>query len=347
MEYSNFCGIDVSKDTLDCVINKGLKSVFYTRVENSIGGLKDLQKQLKSHEVSLKSTLFTCENTGRYTLDLMGWAVCKKANLWVENPYKISRELAKMRGKTDKLDAGRIAEYGFRFQDQAIIYKPARKAVQELQELVSFRNDLIKTKQAYNVRVQSKKRVLSASTKKIVQATLLLKALQKEVEACEKAIDKLIKSDEKLKKAFKIVTSVEGVGRVGAWLLIIFSGEFERIAQARKMACYAGIAPFPYESGTSVRRRTRVLHTANKSLKAVLHRGALSTLRSNTELAKYYARKTKAGVHPMKVINAMMFKILTRVYACLRDGRPYAKAEPKNAKKGTLELKNKIFKQVA
>jgi len=39
---------------------------------------------------------------------------------------------------------------------------------------------------------------------------------------------------------------------------------------SRKLACFCGVAPFPHQSGTSIRGKTRVSHMANKKLKTNL-----------------------------------------------------------------------------
>jgi len=89
------------------------------------------------------------------------------------------------------------------------------------------------------------------------------------------------------------------------------------------MACYAGVAPFEHRSGTSVRSRTRVSHLANKPLKSLLHMAALSAMQYNKDLQAYYERKVAEGKSKMLVINAVRNKLITRIFACIRDNRKY------------------------
>ena len=49
-----------------------------------------------------------------------------------------------------------------------------------------------------------------------------------------------------------MVQSVEGVGKITALELIIVSNELEGIKTAKSCACYAGVAPFEYSSGSSI-----------------------------------------------------------------------------------------------
>ena len=96
------------------------------------------------------------------------------------------------------------------------------------------------------------------------------------------------------------------------------------------MACYAGIAPFEHTSGTSIKGRTRVSHLANKSLKTLLHMGALSAIKNSEEIGAYYRRKVEEGKPKMVVINAVRNKLVLRIWACIREDRMYEKTYTKN-----------------
>jgi hypothetical protein len=90
------------------------------------------------------------------------------------------------------------------------------------------------------------------------------------------------------------------------------------------MACHAGIAPFEYTSGTSVHGKTKVNPMANKKLKTLLNLAALSAKKYDDELRLYYERKVGEGKNGMLVMNAIRCKVLSRVYATVKRGTPYA-----------------------
>ena len=150
-------------------------------------------------------------------------------------------------------------------------------------------------------------------------------ALQKDLKNIEAEIKKIIRSDEHLNRLFKIITSVDGVGAVIATEVIITTNEFKNINDPDKYACYSGVAPFDHVSGTSVRGKTRVSSMANKAVKTLLQMGAISTLKMKGEFRQYYDRKLKEGKNKMSIINAIRNKIIHRIFACVRDMRPYQK----------------------
>ena len=126
-------------------------------------------------------------------------------------------------------------------------------------------------------------------------------------------------------RIYKIVTSVDGVGMVTALNLITTTNEFLSINEAKKYACYSGIAPFEHSSGISIRGRTRVSHMANKKVKTMLHMAALAAIQMKGDIKEFYNRKVNEGKNKMCVINAVRNKIIQRVFACVKQDRLFEK----------------------
>ncbi len=94
--------------------------------------------------------------------------------------------------------------------------------------------------------------------------------MEADVQKVNAAIKKLIRSDNRLKQLFSLVTSVTGVGKVTAIQIIIATNEFISIDCPKKFACYAGVAPFKKDSGL-VSGKARVSRIGNRSMKSLLH----------------------------------------------------------------------------
>ena len=92
-----------------------------------------------------------------------------------------------------------------------------------------------------------------------------LTSLDKDLKNVESIIITIVNEDENLKLLFKIVTSVVGIGFVTAINLLVHTNGFTMLNDTRKLACYCGVAPFEYSSGSSVRGKTKVHYMANKS----------------------------------------------------------------------------------
>ena len=101
------------------------------------------------------------------------------------------------------------------------------------------------------------------------------------------------------------------------WILFIVFKDW------RKFACYSGIAPFEYSSGSSVRARTKVNHFADKKIKSLLHLVALNAIKYDNELKEYYQRKRNEGKHTLLVLNNIKCKIVSRAFAVISRESPF------------------------
>ena len=119
--------------------------------------------------------------------------------------------------------------------------------------------------------------------------------------------------------------SVPGIGMATATEIVIATNEMKTITEPKKMACHAGVAPFNYQSGSSVRGRPGVSQHARKRLKSLFHLGAMAAIRAKGELQDYYHRKVKEGKNKMLVLNAVRNKLIHRVYAVVARGEKYDK----------------------
>lgn len=135
----------------------------------------------------------------------------------------------------------------------------------------------------------------------------------------------LIKNDPELNRLFYLLTSIVGIGTVTATGFILTTHAFTDGKTAKQFACYAGVAPFPYQSGSSVRGRTRVSPMADKQMKTLLHLSAMTAIRAKGELRDYYQRKVGEGKNKMAVLNAVRNKLIGRAYAVVSKNQEYDK----------------------
>lgn len=139
----------------------------------------------------------------------------------------------------------------------------------------------------------------------------------------EKKLDEIKKEDDHLCDLMLYICSVPGVGCITAFTILIHTNVFKSIKCPRKFACYAGVAPFPRESGMMV-RRARLSRAANKKMKGLLHMCATNAIRYDVEMKSYYERKTKGEGKPkIVVINAIRRKLIDRVFSCFRNERVF------------------------
>ena len=149
-----------------------------------------------------------------------------------------------------------------------------------------------------------------------VNATVI-NELKKALKSIENKMFTIIESEENLSQQYELVTSIPGIGKQTAIYLIIATKGFEAFENWRQLACYAGVAPFPYQSGTSIFRQNKVHPFADKKLKSLLNMCAICAVRHDKELKTYYDRKVAEGKSKMLVINNVRCKLLARTFAVI------------------------------
>lgn len=157
-----------------------------------------------------------------------------------------------------------------------------------------------------------------------------MKGLEKDLLAIEDQMKDIIDGDDDLKKLYSLVTSIIGIGFVTAVNLLIYTNEFKLFSNYRKFACYSGVAPFEYRSGSSIRGRTKVNPMANKKMKRYLHMASLTCIKLDEGLKNYYERKVAEGKNKMSVLNAIRNKLIARVFAVVSRGSIYQKINYQN-----------------
>lgn len=331
MKYEFYIGIDVSKDTLDvAVLNEQHKEeVNHLKIRNNDDGIHEMITWLneKQQDFSIARTLFCMEATGLYCYPLLQFLYQNNAAIWVENAVQIKRSIGVLRGKNDKVDAIRIAQYAFKNIDRVRFWEPKREVVDMLKHLAALRERLVETKKRLITPVEEFRKVGNEQMAKMLGKSMhkSIQAIEKDIEGIENQMKKIISDDDQLRKLYSLVTSVVGIGFVTATNLIIHTNEFTLIKDARKLACYCGIAPFEHSSGSSVRGRTRVSSMANKKLKTNLHMASLTGMKLDEGLRNYYERKVAEGKNKMSVLNAIKNKLVARIIAVVNRGTPYQK----------------------
>ena len=328
MGYSNYVGVDISKNTLDIALITSKGEVLNFQWSNQKKTLtEEFNTLLLENNIEKETTLICAEHTGHFGNKLVDVSISIGLNLWLESPYAIRHSQGLIRGKNDKIDALRIAEYAKRFSDKVRLVEPNSKVLNHIKHLNAERTLLLQDLSKYKAQLKQEDGFLDEvylKEKKKRIAKLCL-SLQKSIDQVEKKIDELINSEENIQSSFAKIISIEGVGKQTAIATIVATDNFRKFDNPRKFACHVGCAPFRYDSGTSIRSRNKVSHKANKDLKKIYHMAALSILSTKGELKKYYDRKVEEGKNKMSVINAIRSKLIHRIFAVIRDNREYDK----------------------
>lgn len=326
METETFVGVDVSKGWLDFAVKTKRNLSLKLKCDNNPKGFKEFIKILRENGITIgKKVLVTLEHTGNYENVFTKFLTQKRCMICVESGLRIKKSMGLQRGKNDSIDAERILDYSIRNKEKLILWKEPRKPISVLKDLLTNRERLIRLTNALEVPLREMKlrynRNEWLSIKRINQTSI--DSLHDSIEKINTKIDKIIADDKEIKRQLTLLTSVPGIGRIIAINLICKTNEFTMYKTGKQLACFAGVAPFKYSSGTR-EGKDRVSYHGNKEMKRYLHMGAVSSIRSkNSEIKKYFDRKVSEGKNKMLVLNNIRNKILLRAAAVIRKGKPY------------------------
>lgn len=323
MKFTEAIGIDVSKLTLDACLHNQQKLI---QVPNTKQGYLKLLSWVKKNSMcSLENILFCFEHTGIYSFALSCFMSEIKLNYILVPGLEIKRSLGIQRGKNDQIDAKRIAQYAYRRRDEVTLYKAPDKCLIKFRQVLSLREKLVKQRSGLKSTLKEQANMIDRLENKLMFSIpqKLIKELNKQIETLEKELDLILEKNPEIKDNFKLITSIPGIGKQTALLIIIVTNNFLLFKDARKLASYAGVAPFPYSSGTSINGKTKVSSLAHKKLKSLLSSCAVSAIRSDPEIKIYFNRRTESGKHKMNTINAVRNKLLSRVFAVIKRRTPY------------------------
>jgi transposase len=326
--YKFIVSFDISKLTLDSaiIINGDLSNATHLALSNKTEAIEKLFKTYsKQPGFAYENCLICIEAIGVYSYPLLSFVANHNANIWIESGTQIKKSIGIQRGKNDKIDSFRIAEYALKNQGKARIWKPSSPIIIEIKHLTSLRVRLIKSLNNLIIPVKEIEKIGDSKTSRLLNKAMKssIEAIQKDITMIEKQIVELLNGDDTLKEQFSLITSIVGIGPQTALALIVYTEGFKLFDDARKLACYAGVAPFEYKSGTSVRGKTRVSKMANTTLKALLHMASLTAVKLDYQLKTYYERKVGEGKAKMSVLNAVKAKLLNRVMSVIQRKKKY------------------------
>jgi transposase len=304
----SWVGIDVSKHTLDVHF---LPTDERRSLPYEASGLQTLLQQLPPPG----KCLIVAEASGGYQRRLVADLVSAGHQVAVVNPRQV-RDFARGLGilaKTDRIDARVLAQFGQHVQPRTV--DPPSQEQTELQQLVTYRRQLIDVRTAQSNRLET---MTSKTVRKSLQQTL--RHLDQQIQKIEQQIAELVESHDDWKTKAGLLRSVPGVGSVTASSLLADLPELGRLNR-QAIVSLAGLAPFNHDSGQH--RGTRSIWGGRAQVRASLFMAALTARRSNP-LLKAFARRLEERGKPFKVVmTALMRKLLVILNTLIRNNSPW------------------------
>lgn len=320
----NIIGIDVSKAKLDCA---WFKDPACGKVKNKVfmNTPKDYSLlvawAMKHCGAEIDSLHFVMEATGIYH-EAVAYALYEAgARVSVTNPAQV-RDYARSLGthtKTDKKDSQVIARFGLTQRPR--LWQPEPVEIRTLKALISRLDAVEQDIQRERNRLE-KAEISCASDEVVISIQTVLTQLEQEKKRLEELIRRHIDGHPQLKQDQQLLESIPGIGPVLSRLMmtVLRSRDFKSAPQC---AAFVGLVPVQYESGSSVRGRSRLSKTGNARVRAKLYMAAVVSLQYNPDIKRQYERLLKNGKTKMSALGAAMRKLVHICFGVLKHQKPY------------------------
>ena len=311
-------GIDVSKDRLDVVLRREERE--QQRVcANSAAGFLELHRWLSTHGIQPQQTQVALEATGSYSDAVALFLYEHDYLVSVLNPAVLVdyRNSVNVRSKTDALDARLLARYARERRPR--LWKPLPPEMQTLRFLLARREDVQHMLQQERNRLHAGR--LDSWIRTRVQQHVT--QLDKELRAVWKRTMDHLKAHPSLKRMWRRLQTIKGIGPIAAAYLLAEVGEIERFDDPRALVSLAGLAVKRHDSGRSVHGRPKIDRHGRTGLRRILYLCAVSALRWDPHMQRFAARLQARG-KPLKVVQvAAMRKLLHIVYGVWKHEADY------------------------
>lgn len=305
-------GIDVSKASLDVFV---LPANIHCQFDNNVKGFQKLIKKIQA----FSSPFIVMEATGGYEKPAAQALALAGLPVSVVNPRQI-RDFAKAMGrlaKTDRIDAEVIALFSLKIEPKPNVFPNENQ--QALAEQQARRQQLIDMITMEKNRLDKANRDVKKSIRHVI------KVLEKELDATNANLEKIIQSDPEYIKKLSLLTSIKGIGKVvgiGALATLPELGS----TRGKQIVALGGLAPFNRDSGTL--RGKRTIWGGRAPVRCLLYMATLVAIRHNPQIRSFYERLCNAGKQKKVAIIACMRKLLTIMNAIIKSGQPWHDPSP-------------------
>ena len=306
-------GIDVGKTRLDVSVSAGPVRGF----DNTPAALAGLEHWLRSQAV----TDVVCESTGGYECALVRRLQSPAWSVHGAHPNRV-RHFARAAGhqaKTDALDAQMLARYGAVFDLPGVVAKDADS--EALQDLLRRRKQLV------DQRVQERHRLHQGRTQGAHTSTQRhIQWLDEEIGRLDEEYRKALEQSVALSEAAALYRSVPGVGELTAATLVGYLPELGQY-RGKEITALVGLAPWSSDRGRH--QGYRSIRGGRGRVRRVLYLAALSAIRYNDDLRRFYQRLRKRGKTGKVAVVAVMRKLLLLLNAIAHRRTPWVQHQAK------------------
>jgi transposase len=323
-------GIDVAQKELvvtfgslfdDFTIDLFAYKVF-KNTENGIKLLVEWVNKLKSADLDVN---FVMEATGVYHQKFAYYLDEKGYKLSIILPNKISNYIRTLDIKTitDKSCSQAIARFGL--ERKLDFWKRPDSAYNQLQQLTRERDQVVHERSMVKNQIHAETTEAEPHLRSLERMQMRIEFLNSQEKDIKNDIAKIVNLNPKIKEIVNRVSTIPGVGKLTAVIVLAETNGFELIRNKRQLTSYAGFDVKEKQSGTSVKGKPKISKRGNKNLRKALHLPSLSSVKWDENFKAIDAGLVAKHGIKMKALIAIQRKVLELIYVLYKNKTEYDK----------------------
>lgn len=301
----------------------------FRNTEKGILALLEWTEKLTDNQVEVR---FVMEATGVYHQKFAYYLDENGYHTSVVLPNKISNYMRTLDNKTitDKSCSQAIAQFGL--ERKLDLWHRPNRIYKVLQQFTRERDQIVEERVVVKNQLHAEKAEAEPNQKSIARLTERIRFLNGQEREIKEDIDSCIEEDQTLKKEIDNLSTIPGVGRLTAVIVLAETNGFELIRNKKQLASYAGLDIREKQSGTSVKGKPRISKKGNRNLRKAMHLPALTAVKWDDNLRDTYARLVGRHGIKMKALVAVQRKLLELTYTLFKNKTTYEKQYENNRK---------------
>lgn len=330
-------GVDVAKDELVTTLGRMLEDLsleLYARkvFRNNESGFKALLSwvdKLTQDEIKVR---FVMEATGIYHQKFAFYLYDRGHDVSIILPNKISNYIRTLDGKTitDKSCSEAITRFGL--ERKLDSWQRPNKVYKNFQQLTRERDQIVQERSMVKNQLHAELHEAEPNERSIERLKDRIKFLNGQEKEVKSDISKAIDANEPIQEQIKYMTSIPGIGKLTAAIILAETNGFDLIRNKKQLVSYAGLDVKEKQSGTSVKGKPRISKKGNRNLRKAMYHPALTAVRWDDNFKTLYARIVSKNGIKMKALVAVQRKLLEMAYTMVKRKEIYDSNYQENQK---------------
>lgn len=310
-----YVGVDVSKKTLDIAVKQPDGHYLHKKISNDRPGFK------KALSLMADNCCVVMEATGSYYMPFAYFLHSNNILVSIVNPLSVNHfcKMRMSRAKTDRKDAAMIAEYGK--SEMPRLWVPKEPYLIELQQMGGILDNLTRQKTS----ISNQKEAFGCSGKMTEAVKEILEKqlayLESEIKAIETRMYEI--GEQHHAELLTNLRTIPSIGKQTALMLLIITDGFSRFENAKELVSYVGLCPRLYESGSSIKGKSRICKMGMSRMRQLLYLCAMSAIKVNSQCKAMFERLKQRGKNGKLALVAVASKLLRQSFAVGVGNIPY------------------------